>query len=228
MDLLYLVSITIFISSGSYSVHWSHLSGTQSDALSSLSQNSQWEGSGIEATAEQQAEIPPVLAEETPAGAAEAAVIKTSYNPDPVAEFESIVLADTTTAATPGTTTTVETTTTTPPTDILIEVIEDAVVEPTVAVDNIAIPLDLSEPPLPFDDDFEPPLFIEPEPLLVDGATTDGVIDGTDDNEINGGVITDKLVPNSGNGDAKLEFALNEPPTIEEAGARTIGPFDCR
>lgn len=218
MDLLYLVSITIFISSGSYSVHWSHLSGTQSDALSSLSQNSQWEGSGIEATAEQQAEIPPVLAEETPAGAAEAAVIETSYNPDPVAEFESIVLADTTTAATPGTTTTVETTTTTPPTDILV--VEDAVVEPTVAVDNVAIP---------FDPDFsEPPLIIEPEPLLVEGATTDGVIAGTDDNEINGGVITDKSVPNSGDGDAKLEFALNEPPTIEEKGARTIGPFDCR
>ena len=44
-------------------------------------QHSLWEGSGLEATPEQQKEIPPITAEETATGASESQVVETIYAP---------------------------------------------------------------------------------------------------------------------------------------------------
>jgi len=46
------------------------------------------------------------------------------------------------------------------------------------------------------------------------------------DNPINRGVVLDGLVASSGEGQGRLAWVLNEPPTISAAGSRTIEPFD--
>lgn len=148
----------------------------------------QWEGSGTEATTEQQAEIPPITASETSTGATQGSDVDTVYAPDAVAEHPS---------ANPDVTTT-------PP--------------PPPPGQGGGIHLDYSNPPI----------VVQPEPILVQGATTDGAIAGTDDNPLNGGVILDGSVASSGEGQGRLAWALNEPPEISAAGSRTIGPFDCR
>lgn len=144
----------------------------------------QWEGSGTEATAQQQTDIPPVTAEETRMGAIEGSSVQTLYTPDCVAA---------------------------PPP-----------LEPITTVPSVVtgenVPFDYSVPPL----------VVEPEPYLVEGATTDGAIAGVDGNPLNGGVVLDGEAASSGEGHVRLELCLNEPPTIAAAGLRTIGPFDCR
>lgn len=74
----------------------------------------------------------------------------------------------------------------------------------------------------------QPPIVAEPEGILVEGASTDGAIAGTDPKPINGGVILAGTSPNGEGGDAKISAALAEPGPIEPAGMRTLGPFDCK
>ena len=63
---------------------------------------------------------------------------------------------------------------------------------------------------------------------LFDGATTDDAIRGNNTEPVTGGVVLSSSVEDTPEGAERLALALSEPPSITPAGARTIGPFDCR
>ena len=176
---------------------------------------SEWEGSGLEATGEQQAEIPPVVAEETASGAVEGAKVKTTYAVRSARRLQSIRrqeeraealaalgLEENASITTTDATASIRTTTTTS----------------TTASEADPVKFNFNEPPI----------LLENEPILVEGATTDGTIAGTESFPINGGVVLDIAARNTGEGNIGLRSALNEPPIIHAAGSRIIGPFDCR
>lgn len=58
---------------------------------------------------------------------------------------------------------------------------------------------------------------------VAEGATTDGVIAGTDTNPINGGIILDGSVTGTPEGVSRLNRALQTAPIIETAGPRVLG-----
>ena len=58
---------------------------------------------------------------------------------------------------------------------------------------------------------------------MAEGATTDGVIAGTDTNPINGGIILDGTVTGTPEGVSRLNRALQTAPVIETAGPRVLG-----
>ena len=58
---------------------------------------------------------------------------------------------------------------------------------------------------------------------VAEGATTDGVIAGTDTNPINGGIILDGSVTGTPEGVSRLNRALQTAPVIETAGPRVLG-----
>lgn len=81
--------------------------------------------------------------------------------------------------------------------------------------------------------EFEPLIFAD-EPVLVEGATVEGAISGTDDKPIAGGVVIDPGTPNAdAEADATFDAAIQEAQqTLEtegvpEAGTRALPTFDC-
>ena len=176
---------------------------------------SEWEGSGLEATGEQQAEIPPVVAEETASGAVEGAKVKTTYAVRSARRLQSIRRQEERAEALAA-----------------LGLEENASITTTEATASIRTTTTTSTTaseadPVKFNFN-EPPILLENEPILVEGATTDGTIAGTDSFPINGGVVLDIAARNTGEGNIGLRSALNEPPIIHAAGSRIIGPFDCR
>jgi len=77
------------------------------------------------------------------------------------------------------------------------------------------------------------PLIIEVQPILVVGATTGGAAKKTDTNPICGGVAVDPDAPNDPAVDPEFQDLLANQPTdpgditIEGAGARQLGPWNC-
>ena len=78
----------------------------------------------------------------------------------------------------------------------------------------------------------EPPLVVEPEPVLVVGASVQEAIDGTSTDPINGGVVLDSSTTATEEGTARLNVAIEEATSedavIPPAGNRVIGPFSCK
>ena len=71
----------------------------------------------------------------------------------------------------------------------------------------------------------EDPVIVFGEAIIAEGATTEGVVNGTDDLPINGGVLTSPDATSGTEGTAKLEAALAEPVAIPNAGKHDIGPW---
>ena len=69
------------------------------------------------------------------------------------------------------------------------------------------------------------PLVVLEESIVVEGATTEGAKNGTDDRPINGGVLTSPDAVSGPEGTAKLVAALAEPSAIPNAGKHDIGPW---
>ena len=64
-------------------------------------------------------------------------------------------------------------------------------------------------------------------PVRTLGVTTHDAIYGSSTLTISGGVKTTGIEVDTVEGETKLNTALSESATIEQAGKRTIGPFDC-
>ena len=191
-----------------------------------FSPGSEWYSSGEEVTPEQQQEIPPITAIETPSGAMDGQVIETVYmepdtepvvetapfdmteytedTPDPVPEstVEDPITEATTTEATTTTTTSFTTTPFVP-----IVTIAPYEIEGELFADS--------------------PLEVLDEPALVVGGVVDDVIAGTDTNPINGGVILDPASESTPEGSERLAEVINAPTVIESAGPRVLEPFNC-
>jgi len=73
----------------------------------------------------------------------------------------------------------------------------------------------------------EDPVTVFGDAIIAEGGTTEGVVNGTDDLPINGGVLTSSDATSGPDGTAKLEAALSEPVAIPNAGKHDIGPWDC-
>ena len=73
----------------------------------------------------------------------------------------------------------------------------------------------------------DPPLVVAEEPMMSEGATTEGAISGSDSNPINGGVVLDGSTSGTPGGLAELNRILAMEPIIEEPGMRVLGPFNC-
>ena len=71
----------------------------------------------------------------------------------------------------------------------------------------------------------DPPLTVLDEAIVAEGATTEGVVNGTDDRPINGGVLPSPDATSGEEGTAKLEAALSQPVAIPNAGKHDIGPW---
>lgn len=163
----------------------------------------EWDGSGVAATPYQQKEIPPITCEETPAGATEGNAVETIYatSTDPTASEPQPENPGTGATADPSTVTTTTTTT-------II----------TTTTTTIPVPFDF----------VETPLVVQDEPVLVEGATIDEVINGEADAPLNGGVVLDPNCQSTPDGVNKLDEALAETPVIVPAGPRVLEPFDCK
>jgi len=66
------------------------------------------------------------------------------------------------------------------------------------------------------------------EPFNVEGAVLDDVLAGNDDRPINGGTVLSPDAVNEPEGEERFEAAMAAPEVIEPAGARSIGPWDCK
>jgi hypothetical protein len=71
----------------------------------------------------------------------------------------------------------------------------------------------------------EDPVTVFGDAIIAEGGTTEGVVNGTDDLPINGGVLTSSDATSGPDGTAKLEAALSEPVAIPNAGKHDIGPW---
>ena len=197
-----------------------HLSSYLTSASNlSFSSIREWYGSGEEATPEQQQEIPPITAIETPSGANDGQVVETVYVEPPtfpvvVTEpFDFEPITDDVPLPVPesmfeeGSTSTSATTT--------------SFTTPFVQIVTIA--------PYELDGDLfvEAPLEVLDEPILVVGGVLDDVIAGIDTNPINGGVILDPASTSTPEGNEMLQEVISAPTVIEPAGPRVLRPFDC-
>jgi len=73
----------------------------------------------------------------------------------------------------------------------------------------------------------QPPLIVSAEPLISQGATTDGARSGTDTKPLNGGVVLSSSSHGTTEGQEELNRILAEPAVIEDPGPRMVGPFNC-
>lgn len=161
---------------------------------------------------------------ETEAGAQDGGVVETVYVPDPIAEYPSPDTPETVETSAPVTSTPTTSPTTTSPPSISTKP-TFPILDPLLAEED-AVEVDTFIPSGTIYE--EPPIVVEPEEVLVQGATTDGAIAGEDDNALNGGVVLDGSATSSGEATERLAYELSEPPVIAEAGSRTIGPFNCK
>ena len=159
--------------------------------------------------------IPPINAFETNTGAAEAASTETQYvTTSATSAPEQTQTGSTTAAAATGTEATQSSgTTTAAPTQGT---------EASQGSSSTKLRHRQLLAPVAYQDD---PVIVFGEAIIAEGATTEGVVNGTDDRPINGGVLTSPDATSGTEGTAKLEAALAEPVAIPNAGKHDIGPW---
>ena len=171
---------------------------------------------------EAQKAIPPITAFETDPGAAEAANTQTQYVQAPATSAPAQTGSTTAAAATTGTEATQSSGTTTAAATTAATAAPTQGTEASQASSSTKLRHRQLLAPVAYQDD---PVIVFGEAIIAEGATTEGVVNGTDDRPINGGVLTSPDATSGTEGTAKLEAALAEPVAIPNAGKHDIGPW---